>query len=44
VSTGLLAMTGGAYWPVPVYMMVLTAIGLASIWGLAETNRPKAKG
>ena len=44
VSTGLLAMTGGAYWPVPVYMMVLTAIGLVSIWGLAETNRPKAKG
>ncbi|NKB44837.1 MAG: MFS transporter [Alphaproteobacteria bacterium] len=43
VSTALLAMTGGAYWPVPLYMMVLTVIGLASIWGLAETNRPKAE-
>jgi len=39
ISTALLAMTGGAYWPVPLYMIVLTLIGLASIWGLAETNR-----
>lgn len=43
ISTALLAMTGGAYWPVPVYMMVLTVIGLLSIWGLAETNRPASK-
>lgn len=42
ISTALLAATGGAYWPVPLYMMVLTAIGLASIWALAETNRPKS--
>ncbi|MEQ8508692.1 MAG: MFS transporter [Rhodospirillaceae bacterium] len=41
VSTALLAMTGGAYWPVAVYMMVLTVIGLASIWALAET-RPQS--
>ena len=40
VSTALLAATGGAYWPVPLYMIVLTLIGLASIWGLSETNRP----
>ena len=40
VSTALLAAAGGAYWPVPLYMIVLTLIGLASIWGLAETNRP----
>ena len=39
VSTALFAATGGAYWPVPLYMIVLTLIGLASIWGLAETNR-----
>lgn len=38
VSTALLAITGGAYWPVAVYMMVLTLIGLASIWALAETK------
>jgi len=37
-----LAMAGGAYWPVAVYMMVLTVIGLASIWGLAETRKPAA--
>ena len=41
VSTALLAATGGAYWPVPLYMMVLTVIGLGSIWALAETNTPK---
>ncbi|MEQ8733591.1 MAG: MFS transporter [Rhodospirillaceae bacterium] len=41
VSTALLAMTGGAYWPVAVYMMVLTVIGLTSIWALAET-RPQS--
>ncbi len=41
VSTALLAMTDGAYWPVAVYMMVLTVIGLASIWALAET-RPQS--
>lgn len=40
VSTALLAATGGAYWPVPLYMMALTVIGLASIWRLSETNRP----
>ncbi|MFL2770244.1 MAG: MFS transporter [Rhodospirillaceae bacterium] len=39
ISTALLAWTGGAYWPVPLYMIVLTLIGLASIWGLAETRR-----
>lgn len=42
VSTALLVATGGAYWPVPLYMMVLTLIGLASIWGLSETNHPNA--
>lgn len=41
VSTALLAAAGGAYWPVPLYMMGLTAVGLASIWALAETNIPK---
>ncbi len=41
VSTALLAATAGAYWPVPLYMMVLTVIGLLSIWGLSETNRPE---
>jgi len=40
VSTALIAATGGAYWPVPLYMMALTIIGLASIWGLSETNQP----
>lgn len=39
ISTALLAWAGGAYWPVPLYMMVLTLIGLASIWGLAETRK-----
>jgi len=42
ISTALLAMAGGAYWPVAVYMMVLTVIGLSCIWGLAETRRPAA--
>jgi MHS family shikimate/dehydroshikimate transporter-like MFS transporter len=40
ISTLLLAATGGAYWPVPLYMIVLTLIGLASIWTLGETYRP----
>ena len=40
ISTLLLAATGGAYWPVPLYMIVLTLIGLASIWALGETYRP----
>ena len=44
ISTALLAVTGGAYWPVPVYMIVLTLIGLASIWGLAETRPKQAAG
>ncbi len=42
VSTALLAVSGGAYWPVPLYMIVLTLIGLASIWALGETYRPGA--
>ncbi len=42
ISTALLSIAGGAYWPVAVYMMVLTVIGLASIWGLAETRKPAA--
>jgi len=40
VSTALIAATGGAYWPVPLYMIALTLVGLASIWGLSETNPP----
>jgi MFS family permease len=40
VSQALLAGSGGEYWPVPLYMMFLTAIGLASIWALGETYRP----
>ena len=40
VSTLLLAITGGAYWPVPLYMVFLTLIGLASIWALGETYHP----
>ncbi len=39
ISTALLAAVGGAYWPVPIYMIVLTLIGLASIWGLSETRQ-----
>ena len=42
ISTLLLAATGGAYWPVPLYMILLTLIGLASIWALGETYRPGA--
>jgi MFS family permease len=42
ISTLLLAATGGAYWPVPLYMIVLTLIGLVSIWKLGETYKPGA--
>ena len=38
VSTALLFATGGAYWPVPLYMIVLTIIGLSCIWALGETR------
>ena len=40
VSTALLAATGGAYWPVPLYMILLTLIGLGCIWALGETHQP----
>jgi MHS family shikimate/dehydroshikimate transporter-like MFS transporter len=40
ISTALLAATGGAYWPVPLYMVILTLIGMGSIWALGETYRP----
>ena len=38
VSTLLLAAAGGAYWPVPLYMILLTLIGLASISGLRTVD------
>jgi MFS family permease len=40
VSQALLGFSGGEYWPVPLYMMLLTVIGLISIWALGETYRP----
>lgn len=42
ISTALIAAVGGAYWPVPLYMILLTLIGLASILGLSET-RPRSQ-
>lgn len=42
MSQALLRASGGAYWPVPLYMMLLTVIGLASVWALGETYRPGA--
>lgn len=42
ISQALLRASGGEYWPVPLYMMLLTVIGLASIWALGETHRPGA--
>ena len=44
ISTALIAAVGGAYWPVPIYMIVLTLIGLASIWGLSETRSTRKAG
>lgn len=39
LSTAFLAAAGGAYWPVPTYMIVMIVIGLASVWALGETYR-----
>lgn len=39
ISTALLAWSGGEPWPVAVYMMVMAAITLVSVWLAAETHR-----
>ena len=39
ISTALLQESGGRPWPVAVYMIVLSAITLVSVWLAAETHR-----
>jgi MFS family permease len=39
IATALLQWSGGQPWPVAVYMMVLAAITLVSVWLAAETHR-----
>jgi metabolite-proton symporter len=39
ISTALLERSGGAPWPVALYMIVLSVITLVSVWLAAETHR-----
>ncbi len=39
IATALLQWSGGQPWPVAVYMMLLAAITLVSVWLAAETHR-----
>ena len=39
ISTALLEWSDGQPWPVAVYMIVLSAITLVSVWLAAETHR-----
>jgi len=39
IATALLASTGGQPWPVAIYLIVLAAITLVSVWLAAETHR-----
>jgi MFS transporter, MHS family, shikimate and dehydroshikimate transport protein len=39
ISTALLKKSGGQPWPIALYMIVLAAITLVSVWLAAETHR-----
>jgi hypothetical protein len=39
ISIALLKWSGGRPWPVAVYLMILSAITLLSVWLAAETHR-----
>jgi len=39
IATALLQWSGGEPWPVAVYMMILAAITLVSVWLAAETHQ-----
>ena len=39
ISTALLQQSGGEPWPVAVYLIILAAITLVSVWLAAETHR-----
>jgi MFS family permease len=39
ICTALLEQTGGAAWPVALYMIALSAITLVSVWLATETHR-----
>ncbi|MCE9670058.1 MHS family MFS transporter [Myxococcus stipitatus] len=41
IATALLARSGGQSWPVSLYMVVLAAITLVSVWLSAETFRAR---
>jgi hypothetical protein len=41
ISTALLEWTGGQPWPIAVYMIILSAITLVSVWLAAETHRTR---
>jgi metabolite-proton symporter len=39
IATALLAKTGGAYWPIAVYMVAMAAVTVVSVFIAAETSR-----
>lgn len=39
ISTALLQQSGGEPWPIAVYLIILAAITLVSVWLAAETHR-----
>jgi metabolite-proton symporter len=39
ISTALLQQSGGEPWPVAIYLIILAAITLVSVWLAAETHR-----
>jgi len=39
IATALLAWSGGSPWPVAVYLLVMAAITILSVWLAAETHR-----
>jgi MFS transporter, MHS family, shikimate and dehydroshikimate transport protein len=39
ISTALLQQSGGEPWPISIYLIILSAITLVSVWLAAETHR-----
>ncbi len=39
ISTALLQQSGGQPWPIAIYLIILSAITLVSVWLAAETHR-----
>jgi hypothetical protein len=44
IGTALLKWSGGNPWPVAVYLLIMSAITIVSVWMAAETHRDDLRG